>query len=53
MSSLDGMDRSEANLLKWMDQFREFLRVANRPPTTVRAYWVALRQFRVLLETGV
>lgn len=38
MSSLDGMDRSEANLPKWMDQFREYLRVANRPPTTVRAY---------------
>jgi len=40
------MDGSEANLLKWIDQFREYLRVANRPQTTIRAYCVALRQFQ-------
>jgi len=46
MSSPDRMDGSEANLLKWIDQFREYLRVANRPQTTIRAYCVALRQFQ-------
>ncbi|MBI5033388.1 MAG: tyrosine-type recombinase/integrase [Chloroflexi bacterium] len=41
-------DSPETNLAKWINQFREYLRVANRPPTTIRAYCVALRQFQAL-----
>ena len=42
------MDRPETNLVKWIDQFREYLQAANRPLTTIRAYCVALRQFQAL-----
>lgn len=38
-------DSSDANLQDWIERFREYLRIANRPPTTIRAYSVALRQF--------
>jgi|GEM_PF-3837433 hypothetical protein len=43
-------DRPTANLAEWIDQFREYLRVANRPLTTVRAYGVALRQYQAFIE---
>lgn len=43
-------NRPTANLAEWIDQFREYLRVANRPLTTVRAYSVALRQFQAFIE---
>jgi site-specific recombinase XerD len=50
MSRLDDVDRVEAALLQWIDQFREYLQVANRPLTTIRAYSVALRQFQVFAQ---
>jgi site-specific recombinase XerD len=43
-------DRPTSNLAEWIDQFHEYLRVANRPLTTVRAYSVALRQFQAFIE---
>jgi len=39
-------DTPSVDLPAWIEQFREYLRVVNRPMTTVRAYTVALRRFQ-------